>query len=101
VFPKRLARRSVTRGLLRRLARPVAESAQREVGEPLWWVLRLTAPIAREDFPSASSDPMRRQIRHEIQTCFRLAVEGWRRRSARGSAPGARAGADVGAGSCP
>ncbi|MCU0774385.1 MAG: hypothetical protein MUC74_07705 [Ideonella sp.] len=79
-------------------ARPVAESAQRDVDEPLWWVLRLTSPISREDFPSASSDPMRQQMRHEIETCFRLAVEGWRRRAASALPPDARAGAGSGCG---
>jgi ribonuclease P protein component len=82
ILPKRLARRAVTRALLRRLARPAALAAQHQLDTPHWWVLRLTAPIPKSDFPSATSEILRRQMRLEIEECFRRAVEGRRKRLA-------------------
>jgi ribonuclease P protein component len=80
VVPKRLARRAVTRVLVRRLARQAAVAAQAQWPQPLWWVLRLTAPIRPEDFPSASSTRLRAQLRQDLDRVFALAVSGWRRR---------------------
>jgi len=65
VLPKRLARRSVTRNLLRRQIRG---AMSRHLGRlpPGLWVVRLRSPFAREQFPSAASDALRQAARLEL-----------------------------------
>jgi ribonuclease P protein component len=69
VVPKRHARRSVTRSLLKRqirsaLARHAAALA------PGLWVVRLRAPFDKAVYPSAASEPLKRAARAELETLF-------------------------------
>lgn len=65
VVPKRHARRSVTRSLLKRQIRAaVAGHAAALVGG--LWVVRLRAPFDRARFFSAASDELRRAARDEL-----------------------------------
>jgi ribonuclease P protein component len=57
VVPKRHARRSVTRTLLKRQIRSAA-SAQAGLAPGLW-VVRLRSPFDRAAFPSAASDALK------------------------------------------
>jgi ribonuclease P protein component len=65
VLPKRLARRAVTRNLLRRQIRAAMERHQARLPAGLW-VVRLRAPFARGAFVSAASDLLRRAARSEL-----------------------------------
>jgi ribonuclease P protein component len=64
VVPKRHAKRSVTRQLLKRQIR--AAFAERPGMPPGLWVVRLRAPFDRQNFPSAASDALRRAARAEL-----------------------------------
>lgn len=73
VVPKRHARRSVTRSLLKRQIR--ATLARRAAACPqAWpagiWVVRLRAPFDPARFPSASSAALRRTARTELDAVF-------------------------------
>jgi ribonuclease P protein component len=66
VVPKRHARRSVTRSLLKRQMRmAVAEQHGRGLPSGLW-VIRLRAPFDRNQYPSAASDALLRAARAEL-----------------------------------
>lgn len=81
VLPKRLARRAVTRNLLRRQIRAaVARHAGTLPGG--LWVVRLRAGFAREIFPSAASGALREAARSELDHALGPA------RRAAGRAPG-------------
>jgi len=69
VLPKRLARRAVTRNLLRRLIRAAVQGHLQDL-PPGLWVVRLRAPFAREAFPSAGSDALRQLARAELDRLF-------------------------------
>lgn len=66
VVPKRHAKRSVTRNLLKRQMR---EAMARQAGglTPGLWVLRLKAPFDRKLFTSPASDPLRHTAHDELQ----------------------------------
>ena len=64
VIPKRHARRSVTRQLLKRQIR--AAFAERPGMPPGLWVVRLRSPFDRQKFPSAASDALRQAARAEL-----------------------------------
>ncbi len=64
VVPKRHAKRSVTRQLLKRQIR--AAFAERPGMPPGLWVVRLRAPFDRQKFPSAASDALRAAARTEL-----------------------------------
>jgi ribonuclease P protein component len=64
VVPKRHARRSVTRTLLKRQIR-CAAAAQAGLAHGLW-VVRLRSPFDRVAFPSAASDSLRDSARDEL-----------------------------------
>lgn len=64
VVPKRHARRSVTRQLLKRQIR--AAFAERPGMPPGMWVVRLRSPFDRQKFPSAASDALRQAARAEL-----------------------------------
>lgn len=64
VVPKRHARRSVTRQLLKRQVR--AAFAERPGMPPGLWVVRLRSPFDRQKFPSAASDALRAAVRAEL-----------------------------------
>jgi ribonuclease P protein component len=65
VLPKRLARRAVTRNLVRRQIRAALERHHASLPAGLW-VVRLRAGFARAEFPSAASDALRRVVRAEL-----------------------------------
>lgn len=64
VVPKRHAKRSVTRALLKRQIR--AAFAERPGMPPGLWVVRLRSPFDRQKFPSAASDALRAAARAEL-----------------------------------
>jgi ribonuclease P protein component len=65
VLPKRLARRAVTRNLLRRQIRAAIERHLDGLPAGLWLV-RLRAGFDRAEFRSAASEPLRRAARAEL-----------------------------------
>lgn len=65
VLPKRLARRAVTRNLLRRQIRAAMDRHAGGLPGGLW-VVRLRQPFAARDFVSAASDALRRAARGEL-----------------------------------
>jgi len=76
VVPKRLARRAVTRNLVKRLGR-ASLAEQLSGAQPLppgLWVLRLRSPIDRKQYPSARSEPLRLALREDLQTLWRRAL---------------------------
>jgi ribonuclease P protein component len=73
VLPKKQARRSVTRSLLRHQAReafrrhaPRLMAAGRHGAEVDGWVVRLRAPFDRKLFPSAASEALSAAVRQEL-----------------------------------
>ncbi|MGM9482361.1 ribonuclease P protein component [Roseateles sp. NT4] len=64
VVPKRHAKRSVTRQLLKRQIR--AAFAEHPGMPPGLWVVRLRSPFDRQKFPSAASDALRQAARAEL-----------------------------------
>ena len=74
VIPKRHARRSVTRNLLRRQIRAVMGS-QLDSLPPGLWLVRLRTPFAKEQFVSAASDALREAARSELQLLFARALQ--------------------------
>lgn len=76
VVPKRLARRAVTRNLVKRLVRATL-AEQLAAGAPLpagLWAVRLRAPLSREQFPSASSEALRRHLRADLSLLWQRAA---------------------------
>jgi len=67
VIPKRHARRSVTRQLIRRQIRAVGAASGLSTGD---WVVRLRGPFDRRQFPSAASEPLRCAVRAELDQLF-------------------------------
>lgn len=65
VVPKRHARRSVTRQLLKRQIRAAFAAAASGM-PPGMWVVRLRSPFDRQKFPSAASDALRQAARAEL-----------------------------------
>lgn len=65
VVPKRHAKRSVTRSLLKRQMRTVM-AAHADSLPPGLWVLRLKAPFDRKLFTSPASDPLREAAGDEL-----------------------------------
>ena len=65
VLPKRLARRAVTRTLLKRQIRSALGAREKALPGGLW-VVRLRAPFDRAQFVSAASDALRRSAREEL-----------------------------------
>jgi len=69
IVPKRHARRSVTRSLLKRQIRAAVLRRQDAGQKPLrpgLWVVRLRAPFDSANFPSAASGPLRVAARGEL-----------------------------------
>jgi ribonuclease P protein component len=66
VVPKRHARRSVTRSLLKRQIRAVVGGHAAALANGLW-VVRLRAPFDRARFASAASDELTRVVRSELE----------------------------------
>lgn len=77
VVPKRLAKRAVTRNLVRRIARASLQ-AQLASDTPLpagIWALRLRAPIDKKQFPSAKSDALRAALHEDLALLWRRALQ--------------------------
>ena len=72
VVPKRHAKRSVTRNLLKRQMREVM-ACQADRLTPGLWVLRLKAPFDRKLFTSPASDPLRHTAYDELQLLLQRA----------------------------
>lgn len=74
VLPKRLARRSVTRTLMKCQARAICRQFASDLpaGD---WVLRLRAPFDVKQFPSAASLALKRAVREELLALFAQACE--------------------------
>ncbi|MDT9002338.1 ribonuclease P protein component [Paucibacter sp. APW11] len=66
VVPKRHARRSVTRSLLKRQIRAVFDGVEAQGLPAGLWVVRLRSPFDRKQFLSASSDALRAAARAEL-----------------------------------
>jgi ribonuclease P protein component len=76
VVPKRHARRAVTRSLLKRAIRS-SVAHREEALQPGVWVVRLRAPFARDDYPSAASAALRRAASDELDRMLaRIARQG-------------------------
>lgn len=73
VVPKRHAKRSVTRALLKRQIR--AAFAERPGMPPGLWVVRLRSPFDRQKFPSAASDALRQAARAELAQLLNRALK--------------------------
>lgn len=73
VVPKRHAKRSVTRQLLKRQIRAAFAAAAGM--PPGMWVVRLRSPFDRQKFPSAASDALRRAARAELAQLLDRAVK--------------------------
>jgi ribonuclease P protein component len=89
VVPKRLARRAVTRNLLRRQMRAALERHARVLPAGRV-VVRLRAPFSPADFVSAASKALRAAVRCELDALLVRFEPGISRRAARGPGrPGA------------
>lgn len=76
VVPKRHARRSVTRTLIKRQMREALRRATAAPGlAPGLWVLRLKAPFDRTAFPSAASAPLKKAARDELDLLLQRALQ--------------------------
>ena len=95
LVPKRWARRAVTRNTLRRQIYAVARELTAGLPQ-LPMVVRLRSGFSRDDFPSATSDALRREARAELLQLFgeRLARH---RRTLAVAAPAASQADDVAA----
>jgi ribonuclease P protein component len=69
VVPKRHAKRAVTRTLLKRQMRALA-AVNRSDLPPGLWVVRLRAPFARRQYPSAASAALSGAARRELAQLF-------------------------------
>lgn len=73
VLPKRHARRSVTRSLLKRQMRQAAARALPQLPAGLW-LLRLSRPFAAAEFVSAASPALKRAARTELDALLQQAI---------------------------
>ena len=73
VVPKRHARRSVTRNLLKRQMRELMQAHASSLAPGLW-VLRLKAPFDRKLFTSPASDPLRATAHEELALLLQRAA---------------------------
>lgn len=71
VVPKRLARRAVTRNLVKRQARSLFDAGAAAPGD---WVVRQSRTFDRVQFPSAASPALRAVVRDELRQLLLLAV---------------------------
>ncbi len=79
VVPKRYARRSVTRTLLKRHIRDAVHKASGL--DSGMWVVRLRAPFSKAEYPSAASDCLAHAASNELAALMAAAVLPVRRRS--------------------
>lgn len=71
--PKRYARRAVSRNLIRRQARAAFDRHAEHLARGDWF-LRLRAPFAPAQFPSAASSALKRAVKSELDLLFAAAV---------------------------
>jgi ribonuclease P protein component len=71
--PKRYARRAVSRSLIRRQARAAFERHAERLARGDWFI-RLRAPFAPAQFPSAASPSLKQAVKSELDTLFAAAV---------------------------
>ena len=74
VVPKRHAKRSVTRSLLKRQIRAAVIGHERALAGGLW-VIRLRAPFDRKSFVSAASEALKSAARTELEQVLASAVQ--------------------------
>ena len=74
VVPKRHAKRSVTRSLLKRQIRAAVIGHERALTGGLW-VIRLRAPFDRKSFVSAASEALKSAARTELEQVLASAVQ--------------------------
>lgn len=67
--PKRLARRAVTRTLVKRQMRAACDSRLSGLA-PGQWLLRLRAPFDARAFPQAATRGLQQAVRSELDTLF-------------------------------
>jgi ribonuclease P protein component len=77
VVPKRHARRATTRNLLKRQIRSQFQAHSGRLPAGLW-VVRLKAPFAKTQFPSARSAALAVAVREELSALLHRAVESGR-----------------------
>jgi ribonuclease P protein component len=73
VLPKRLARRAVTRQLLKRQVRSCAAAHEAQMHGRAW-LLRQRSAFDLKQFPSAASVPLRLAVRGELQALWQQAL---------------------------
>lgn len=104
VLPKKMARRSVTRSLIKHQARELWRQHAPALERAGWlsatcpagnWVLRLKAPWPRDQFPSAASEPLKQAVRDELLAMLGALVAQGERRLAAAAASAATGGAGV------
>ena len=71
--PKRWAKRAVTRNTMRRQIYAVAAELQTQLPHAAW-VVRLRTAFAREQFPSATSEALKKAIRAELLALWQRAM---------------------------
>jgi ribonuclease P protein component len=81
VVPKRHARRSVTRTLIKRQIRRSIDACAADLAAGLW-IVRLRAPFERGEFPSAASRALRQAAGVELDTLLATAAQRSRRTGA-------------------
>lgn len=74
VVPKRYAKRAVTRSLVKRQMQHQFRAACCGL-PPGLWVLRLKAPLPREQFPSAHSEHLATSVRTELNALLQRAAD--------------------------
>lgn len=74
VVPKRHAKRSVTRSLLKRQIRCAIAGQESALAAGLW-VVRLRAPFDRTQFVSAASDALKQAARLELRQLLASAAQ--------------------------
>ncbi|MGL4667791.1 MAG: ribonuclease P protein component [Saezia sp.] len=73
IIPKRLAKRSVTRSLIKRQCRAKLVSCKGNLPEGAW-IIRLKRPIDSTQWKSSSSLELKTLIRFELQSLFSKAI---------------------------
>jgi len=71
VLPKRWAKRAVTRNTIKRQIHSVSEAAHLT---PAAYVVRLRTGFDRAQFISATSEPLKRAVRSELEQLFQRAA---------------------------
>lgn len=96
VLPKRMARRSVTRSLIKHQARELWRLHAPALLQAGWltpaqpagnWVLRLKAPWPKQEFPSAASEPLKLAVQAELQAMLAHLARGVHKSSPRPPRP--------------